>query len=294
MRSEPEMITSLRNWAEDYDKVRAVLLTSSRVNPTARTDLFSDYDVVLVLSDVARLAETTEWLAAFGRVISHFRDEFTQFDKRTYTRLALYEDGVKIDFSLWPVAMFLRLKQSPALPDYLDIGYRVLLDKDGLTAGLPVATHRAHIPQPPSEAAYQALVQEFWWETTYVARNLWRDDLYFAKYNLDYIIRFDLLQKLLEWYVEIRYGWSLRPGVRGKGLKRLLDAETWAELERTYAGAGIEENWAALFATIRLFRRIAMSVAESLGFQYPDHTDADVTAYLEKIRRLPLEATDFV
>jgi aminoglycoside 6-adenylyltransferase len=167
-----------------------------------------------------------------------------------------------------------------------------LLDKDGLTAGLPAPTYRAYIPQPPSEAVYQALVQEFWWETTYVARNLWCDELYFAKYSLDTGIRFECLQRVLEWYVESQHGWSIRPGVCGKGLKRLLDAETWAEVERTYAGAGIEENWEALFATIRLFRRMAMSVAESLGFQYPTDTDAAVSAYLEKVRRLPPDATD--
>lgn len=293
MRGASEVLNSLRTWAEGRAEVRAVLLTSSRVNPTARTDLFSDYDVALVLSDPARLAETMDWLAAFGRVISYFQGETVQSGERICTRLALYDDGVKIDFSLWPEAMFPRLKQSRSVPDSLDIGYSVLLDKDGLAAGLPAPTHRAYIPHPPSEAAFQALVQEFWWDTTYVARNLWRDELYFAKYSLDYVIRFEQLQKLLEWHVEIQHDWSIRPGVLGKGLKRLLDAETWTELERTYAGAGTEENWAALFATTRLFRRIAVSVAQSLGFQYPDHTETDVMAYLEKVRRLPPDATDF-
>jgi aminoglycoside 6-adenylyltransferase len=287
------MIASFRTWADGREDIRAVLLTSSRANPTARTDLFSDYDVVLVLTNPDRLAENTDWQAAFGRVITYFRDEFILSDHRAYTRLALYEDGVKVDFSLWPVAMLDHLKQSSTPPDYLDIGYEVLLDKDGVTAGLPAPTHRAFIPHPPSEAAYQTLVQEFWWDTTYVAKNLWRDDLYFAKYMLDYFIRFHHLQPLLEWYMEIQHDWSVRVGVRGRGLKRLVDAETWAELERTYAGAGIEENWAALFATVRLVRRLATSVAESLGFQYPEQTDADVTAYLAKVRSLPQEATDF-
>jgi len=246
-----------------------------------------------IRSDPDRLAENTDWQAAFGRVITYFRDQFVLSDHRVYTRLALYEDGVKMDFSLWPVSMLLSLKQSPTAPDYLDIGYTVLLDKDDLTADQPAPTHRAFIPHPPSEATYQTLVQEFWWDTTYVAKSLWRDDLFFAKYMLDCFIRFHHLLPLLEWYAEIQHDWSVRPGARGRGLKQILDADTWAELERTYAGAGIEENWAALFAMAGLVRRLAKSVAGSLGFDYPEQTDADVTAYLAKVRSLPKEATDF-
>lgn len=293
MRNAPEMISSFRTWAEGREDVRAVLLTSSRANPTAPVDLLSDYDVVLILTDHDRLAENTDWQSAFGRVITSFRDHFLLSDHSAYTRLTLYDDGVKVDFSLWPVALLHHLRQTAALPDYLDIGYTVLLDKDGLTAGLSAPTHRAYIPQPPSRATYETLVREFWWDTTYVAKNLWRDDLYMAKYMLDYFLRFHHVLPLLQWYAEIQHDWSARPGVNGRGLKRNLNAETWAELERTYAGAGIEENWAALFAMLALVRRIAKSVAESLGFDYPEQTDADVTAYLTKVRDLPEDATDF-
>ena len=39
--------------------------------------------------------------------------------------------------------------------------------------------------------------------------------------------------------------------------------------------------------TVSLFRRLATSVAESQGLQYPNQTDADVTAYLTQVQRLP-------
>ncbi|HYF92657.1 MAG TPA: aminoglycoside 6-adenylyltransferase [Symbiobacteriaceae bacterium] len=293
MRTASEMIARFRAWAEAREDVRAVMLTSSRANPTARVDLFSDYDVVLVLSDPTPLAGNKHWQADFGRVIASFRDQFVLSGHPAYTRLTLYEDGVKVDFSLWPVSLLLSLKESSTPPDYLDIGYMVLLDKDGLTNGLPAPTYRAYIPTPPSQETYEALVREFWWDSTYVAKNLWRDDLYMAKYMLDYFLRFHHVLPLLEWYAEVQHNWSVRPGVKGRGLKRILDTDTWAELEHTYAGAGIEENWAALFAMAGLVRRVARSVAESLGLNYPEQADLDVTAYLEKVRSLPTDAKDF-
>ena len=54
------------------------------------------------------------------------------------------------------------------------------------------------------------------------------------------------LRQLLEWQIEIEHGWSLPTGALGKGLKKHLSPETWAQLEACYAGAGLAENWAAL------------------------------------------------
>jgi hypothetical protein len=52
-----EVIRRIVNWAEDRDAVRTVLLTSSRTRPDATVDAFSDYDVVLVVTDIRPFAE---------------------------------------------------------------------------------------------------------------------------------------------------------------------------------------------------------------------------------------------
>lgn len=41
-----------------------------------------------------------------------------------------YENGLKIDFSLWPVELLQQVVADPKLPNELDAGYQVLLDKD--------------------------------------------------------------------------------------------------------------------------------------------------------------------
>jgi hypothetical protein len=45
----------------------------------------------------------------------------------------VYEDGTKIDWTLWP-AHAPELIAQHGLTDNLDVGYRVLLDRDGSTA----------------------------------------------------------------------------------------------------------------------------------------------------------------
>ncbi len=287
MDDEAEVLARVTRWAADQPLVRAMVLESSRAVDGAALDAFSDYDVLLVVADVRPFAEDDGWLAGIGAPLVRFRDAEPIEGFETLARLVLYEDSIKVDYMVWPAALLRRVVETQRLPDLLDWGYRVLLDKDDLTVGLPMPTRRAHIPTRPSAAAYQALVEEFWWETTYVAKNLWRDDLPHARYCLDVVMKHDLLLRMLEWRIEIERDWSWKPGPVGKGLKRELPPALWSALEVTFVGPDIAENWRALFATTALFRQAAVAVGAALGYVYPDALDRRVTAYLMAVRARP-------
>jgi aminoglycoside 6-adenylyltransferase len=94
--------------------------------------------------------------------------------------------------------------------------------------------------------------------------------------------------------MEIDQHWSVKPGAYGKGLKQRFSTELWSELERTYVGAGLEENWEALFATIALFRKVAIEVANQLGYGYLHDLDQRVMGYLQRVQHLDRDAETFV
>ncbi|HKT37245.1 MAG TPA: aminoglycoside 6-adenylyltransferase [Ktedonobacterales bacterium] len=284
---EAAVLARVVRWAEDQPLIRTVILESSRAVDHAPLDRFSDYDILLVVSDIHQFAESNDWQRFFGEPLVRFGDPVDVLGIETYMRMVVYRDHTKIDFALWPVELLRRVVEQQISTDFLDRGYRVLLDKDGLAARLPAPTRTAHIPPKPIEQAYLALIEEFWWESTYVAKNLWRDDLVFARYNLDVVMRSELLLPLLEWRIELDHGWTWKPGIVGRGLKRALPPDLWSAFERTYVGPGIEENWEALFAMTALFRRAAIAVGQALVYTYPQELDDDVTAYLEEARRLP-------
>ena len=137
------------------------------------------------------------------------------------------------------------------------------------------------------------MVEEFFHEATYVAKYLWRGDLIAAKHIFDEGVKLDNLRAMLEWRVEIAHNWSLKMGAYGRGLQRHLDPTTYEELKRTYVGAGEEENWQAMFATIDLFRRVAVEVGERLGYRYPEDLHERVVRYLQKVQALDRGATTF-
>jgi aminoglycoside 6-adenylyltransferase len=288
------VIRRLVQWAENRADIRAMLLTSSRTNPHAPVDVFSDYDVILAVTDIRPYFEDKSYLSDYGPVLVVFKNPIGQengFD--CFGDITHYEDGTKIDYGFFPLEWLRWVTEQPELPPDLDVGYTVLLDKDRLADGLKPPTHTAYIPAPPTEQVYQDLIQEFWNDAAYMAKNLWRDNLIPAKYNLDTIMKFHVLRQFLEWRMEIGHNWAVRPGAYGKGLKTWTPPALWDELESTYVGAGIEENWDALFKTIDLFRKVAVEVGDHLGYGYPDDLDRRMMAYLRKVKNLDREAASF-
>jgi aminoglycoside 6-adenylyltransferase len=293
--NENVVIEGLIQWAESQPLVRATLLTSSRAVPNAPIDVFSDYDVILVVREVHPFYEDRSWLEAFGSVLVLYRDPLEPYyGCLTSAYVTQYENGLKIDFTLWPVEILQRVAADPQLPDELDAGYRVLLDKDHLTDGLKSPTYAAYIPAPPTATEYQDTVEVFLLEATYVAKLLWRDDLMAAKHVLDHFMKQEHLRPMLEWHFEIDQEWSVKPGPYGRRLKKWLRPDLWTELESTYTGAGLEANWAAMFRTVGLFRRVAIKVGERLGYPYPHDLDRRAVAFLEKVRNLDRKAESFV
>lgn len=288
---QQEVVYQLTQWAKHQDSVRAMLLTSTRASPHAQVDVFSDYDVILVVRDIRPFFENRVWLQDFGQVLVSYWDPIQpkpDYGIEQVRNVIQYVDGLHIDFTIWPESLRRRIAMGSTLPAGLDVGYNILIDKDHLTDGLKAPTYTAYIPVSPTEGAYQTWVEEFFSDVPYVAKCLWRDELMPAKGCLDFDMKQKYLLQMLEWRIEIDQNWSVPTG-GGKGLKKQLPPTIWSQLESTYVGAGIEENWDALFKTINLFRHVAIEVAEFLAYVYPYDLDQQVTAYVQKMKQVNKE-----
>jgi len=284
-----EIRRRLIDWAAAQADVRAMLLTSTQARPGAPADRFSDYDVILVVEDIAPYVADRRWIADFGEVLVTYWDPVYPapgYGIDIIGNVIQYADGLKIDFTVWPVTLMQQIAAAPELLPELDAGYTVLLDKDGLTRNLQPPTYRAYVPAPPTEDEFQRWVEEFLSDVPYVAKFLWRDELLPAKWCLDTDMKHKYLRRVLEWRAAIDSGWS-QPvsGALGKGLKKWLSPELWSRLETTYVGADLAENWEALFQTVALFREVVGEVAGHLGYVYPQELEERVVRYARSIQR---------
>lgn len=282
-----QLLDNIVNWGNHSGQVRAMLLTSSRANNNAPRDMFTDYDIEFAVSNQEEFLRSDDWLNNFGKPIAIIAEGIENFDGKYAMRMVFYEDHTKVDFRIYALEKFAEQTQQPVLFRDWDIGYKILIDKDGLTRKIPSPTYSAFNICKPSKKEFENVLTDFWWDTSYVAKSLWRDEIFYAKYMLDDVIRFQYIQKLVEWYIGFEHSWNITTNKHGRLFRKYLSAKMYQKLEATFADAGIENNWAALLNCCELVRIIGVPLAAQLGFNYPNGHDLKFTKYLEWIRQQP-------
>ena len=285
MHSEQQMLSLILHTAQTDPRVRAVIMNGSRANPNAPRDIFQDFDIVYLVTEVASFKADPAWIDVFGeRMILQLPDDMADPPPEPgdgYAYLIQFMDGNRIDLSLYPVDQLNQLGR--------DSQSILLLDKDGIVEPFPPASDRDYLPQPPTAKQFDDCCNEFWWVSPYVAKGLWRGEITYAKWMIDQAVR-DQVMKMLTWYVGIKTDFRKSPGKMGKYLDQFLEPELWELLLHTYADASYENNWDALETMGDLFRRTAIPVAGHFGYEYPFGDDERVSAHVRHVRGLPKDA----
>ncbi len=281
MRSEQEMLQLILGFAEEDERVRAVVMNGSRVNPNATKDIFQDFDIVYVVTETSSFVSSPNWVNIFGeRVVMQMPDEMGEepYDPRgSFVYLMQFADGNRIDLTLLPVEIVSLV--------YEDSLAKVLLDKDGIIKPLPVASESSYLPKPPSSRELFNCVNEFWWICPYVAKGLWRGEIGYAKFHLETVLRGELM-KMIEWQLGIRTDFQINFGKLGKRFELYMSVEEKEKFSNCFAGVEMEENWRALKSMANYFADISLEVAQHFGFEAHGLEGNRVRVFLGQIESL--------
>lgn len=287
MRSEQEMLELIVNTAKCDERIRAVIMNGSRANPNAPRDIFQDFDIVYVVTDVAPFKNNYEWIKRFGEIMVMQMPEDMQdpppSNDGSFVYLMQFTDGNRMDLGIYPLAQLNEIGR-----DSLSL---LLLDKDGIIEPFAPASESDYLPKTPTAQAFSDCCNEFWWVCTYVAKGLWREEIIYAKHMLDQGVREQLL-KMLTWHIGVKTQFRINPGKFGKYFKKYLEPELWEMLQKTYSDATYDNTWEALYMMGDLFRITALRVAAHFGFDYPHDDDEKVSAHLRHVQLLPKTATE--
>src|SRR5467141_968754 len=128
MRSEQEMLELIVSTAKQDDRIRAVIMNGSRANPKAARDVFQDFDIVYIVTDVPYFKHNYDWIRRFGEIMIMQMPEDMQDPPPSndggFSYLMQFTDGNRIDLGIYPPG---RLNETGR--DSLSI---LLLDKDGV------------------------------------------------------------------------------------------------------------------------------------------------------------------
>ena len=160
MKVREEKLRTIIEWSEKNEDVRVLLLTSSLVNPLALVDEFSDLDIEFVFEDNTNYISDKSWTLKFGNPIAMIEEDESCFNHKHAMKMLLYEDGVKVDFKLYSKSKFIKETQEKELPEDWDIGYKILIDKDGITKQMLKPTYQISIIKKPSEKEFQNLIND--------------------------------------------------------------------------------------------------------------------------------------
>jgi aminoglycoside 6-adenylyltransferase len=261
---------AIADWALPRDDVKAAVVVGSQTRSETRADRWSDLDVILLVDDPEPYASDETWVAEFGRPVLTFLEPTAVSDQRE--RRVLYEDGEDVDLPLIPVAALERIDRSEDVPWLLARGYRVLVDKIGLSERLREVAATAALPEPPTQRELTELASDFWYHALWSAKKLRRGEVFVAKECIDAYLKARLVT-LMGWHAR-----SLDPSLDtwhgGRFLERWADPGALAALESAYARYDVRDVARALWATIDLWQGLEEETARRLGLAVEiDHAD---------------------
>ncbi|HXJ99173.1 MAG TPA: aminoglycoside 6-adenylyltransferase [Gelidibacter sp.] len=266
MKIQDEIQSRILNIAQTDDRIRAVILNGSRANAKVTPDAYQDYDIVFIVKDFDQFLNDRNWINLLGTpILQQLPDEMElgkdeNHKKFSFTFLMIFDDGNRIDLTLFPYEKF----DTHFEIDSLTL---VLLDKDQLFKTIPEPSDVDYHIKRPTQKQFMEVCNEFWWTATYVAKGLKRKEIIYAKEMMETVVR-PMFWQLLEWHIGSEHDFKVSAGKSGKFADKFLSEALYKAVLKTYSNANLENNWNALFLMLKLFKKQQKQLAEKLHFEW--------------------------
>lgn len=267
------------------------MLNGSRANPDIKPDIFQDFDILFIVRDIDSFLSDHNWTNVFGKKIMMQMPEEMNIGKDnpgiiSFSYLMLFEDGNRIDLTLFPAEFYPGNMKQDSLT-------KVLLNKDkenGFT-DLPESNDSDYHIKKPSEKMFSDCCNEFRWVSTYAAKALWRNEIIHAKDILDNPVR-KMFMLMIEWFIGTETNFSVSSGKSGRNVKKFVSPELYERILDTYPDSDINNIWRSLFNMTKIFSELAVRTANALSIKYDFLEDEKVTRYLKRIHEMKKENPD--
>lgn len=264
-------------WSAQGVSARLILMVGSQARSDHPSDAHSDLDLEVFGTDYDPAAYLS-WLRSFAPVWMILDDPGSDVPKW----LVLYQGGFKVDVSLNSMESLNDIIRTQRLWSSQQRGYAVLLDKEHLAPLLPaIASDPSVFSQLPDESAFRKLIDQYWYGSLYVARQIKRGNLWKVKWADQ--LQQNTLLTMLEWHALALHDGNVSVWNNGNFMREWVDEPTWYALHDVFAHFDAEDSWRALHASMQLFQTLSEAVAVQLHFEYPATMVQDILTTIERL-----------
>ena len=278
MRTEQDIMALILSVASSDERIRAVFMSGSRSNPSAQKDIYQDFDIAYITSEIQPFYNNPSWVEEkFGKPLFMQMPEVMRGARGGghFNYQMIFTDGYRIDLSLVPLNAK-NIKQYNSLTI-------TLLDKDGIVPEYPPPTDKDYWLKEPDEIDFYSCCNNFWWCLNNVAKGIMRDELPYVMSMINGIVRSEL-HDMINWYIGTQRGFNLSTGKNGRFFKDLLTPELYSQYVATYSDGNYENIWKAVNTMSEMFTPLALSVAGHFGFLYHKDEEDGMRKYIKLVR----------
>ena len=243
MRNSTEIYSLLEKITWQDNRILALYMNGSRVNPNVMQDDFQDYDVVFVVTETSSFINDKQWINNFGNPL-YFQlpDENPNFpnDKENfYGYLVQFEDGVRLDVHIETLQHALENIKKDSL-------CKILIDKNNYLPKIPESSDKDYWVKKPTQEQFLACCNEFWWCTNNLAKGLARKEILYVQDMANFVVRKEL-EKMLSWKVGIKTDFKVSVGKSAKYISKYLESDIYENYLKTFFTCDIEAARKSIF-----------------------------------------------
>jgi len=271
-----KIIDSFTHFAEHSSKVYAMIIIGSQARTDHSADEYSDLDMVLIVDDLDYFVASNEWLDQICESHVSFIEDSIDGTKE---HRVLVENALDVDIVIRHISTVSDIT-TDEVAKILSNGYKVVIDKIGIDGILQTIKPNEPTRKLPSEKEYANTVNDFWYHAVWTSKKLKRGELWTAKFCVDSYMKWKLLT-MIEWHSQVLNGSDFNTWYGGRFIEEWAEPWIIAELSFCFSHYNNEDMKSALFATMELFRKIAVVVAEELRYEYPLTSDKYATDWVK-------------
>ena len=261
-------------WAAAHPDIQAAVAFGSTERADRPADAWSDVDLLFVVADAGPWFADLSWVDAIAP--SWVRLVTPAPIPGIDVVQVVFAGGYDADLIPVDARGLAALADPDVAAEVFGHGARVVFDRAGVAPPIPTTTRPA--VTLPDAAAFDQVVSTWLFQLVWATKRLRRGELWRAHDDIDDYLR-DRLLTMLEWHALTRGVSEVFPDARR--LERWLPADVAADLPETFARYDPASIAEALRRSHALFRRMALEVAERVGFAYPVDADAAIAAWME-------------